>query len=178
MKPHRPFKLVEYNPEWVEEFNKRSKDLRLIFGNEFVDVQHIGSTSIPGMAAKPQIDILVIVKDLSKVKAYYSSMAKAGYTARGTEYVGIGDEYFTEDLPNHTRLAGVHVLPQGHPEISKYLNFRDYLRLNQADRDLYTAVKRELYQKFTDDYHHYDSGKKKVIESIRERAEKWAKARK
>lgn len=147
--------------------------LRSIFGDELIDIQHIGSTSVPGMVAKPQIDILVIVKDMAKIRNYYGAMSKAGFTPRGTDYVGIGDEYFTEDAPGGERQVSVHVLPEGHPKISEYLNLRDYLRVNKKDRELYIQTKRKLYQQYADDYATYDSNKNDVIQTIIQRANKW-----
>ena len=174
MKPHRSYQLKNYNPNWANEFKKKAQLLRSIFGDEVIDIQHIGSTSIPGMMAKPQIDILVIVKDLTRVKNYYDAMSRAGFTPRGTDYVGVGDEYFTEDAPSGERVTSVHVFPQGHPKISEYLNLRDYLKNHKQDRDLYIETKKKLYQQHSENYAAYDSGKNEVIKTIIRRVNEWA----
>lgn len=178
MKPHRPYQLKDYDPNWANEFKKKVQILKFIFGDEIIDIQHIGSTSIPGMIAKPQIDILVIIKDLNKVKNYYDAMSRMGFTPRGTDYVGIGDEYFTEDTPSGKRITSIHVLPQGHPKINEYLNLRDYLRSHTQDRNLYIETKKKLYEQYSENYDAYDSGKNDVIKAIIQRANEWVQREK
>ena len=173
-KPHRPYKLEPYNPAWPQEFEKRAEILKFVFGGELLGVEHMGSTSIPGMIAKPQIDILAIVKDLTKVPDFYSAMETAGFTPMGTDYVGVGDEYFTENATDGTRLSGVHVFEKGHPEIAAILNFRNYLRANESDRNLYSSTKKDLYEKNLENYHGYDSDKRDIIREIKSRADQWA----
>ena len=129
------------------------------------------------MTAKSQIDILVLVKDFPKVKQFYEQMNAAGFTPRGTEYVGIGDEYFTEDAPDGKRVVSVHVFPEGDPSRERYLNFRDYLRSHEEDRNLYISVKKSLYSENKENYEGYDSGKEDVIVDIRKRADEWVKMR-
>ncbi len=174
MKPHRSYQLQEYDPGWNEKFLTIAEKLRPLFTDNLVTIEHVGSTSIEGMFAKPQIDILVVVKDLSLVKSYYTALTDAGFIPRGTEYVGIiNDEYVTEDAPDGTRIASIHILPEGHPEIKNIQVFRDYLRANKEDRDLYIATKKELYFLYPDNYAEYDNGKREVISGITDRANKW-----
>lgn len=175
MKTHRKFELKEYNPDWVKEFDKKAQILKRIFGDELLEIHHIGSTSIPGMIAKPQIDILIFVQDFSKIKDLYEEMMNSGFTPRGTEYVGTGNEYFTEDAVDGTRLASVHVFQIGQSKSRESLNFRDYLRAHKEDRDLYMSVKKDLYNKYSDNYAKYGSGKTSVIQEINKRVEKWIK---
>ena len=175
MKSHRKFELKEYDANWITEFNKKSQILRRIFGDELAEIHHIGSTSIPGMFAKPQIDILILVKDFSKVKNLYEKMAKVGFTPRGTEYVGIGDEYFTEDAVDGTRLTSVHVFQKGEHKGKDILDFRNYLRTHKKDRNLYISVKKDLYSKYSDNYAEYDGGKANVIQEIKKRVAAWIK---
>lgn len=172
MKSHRPYRPQEYDPIWKEKFQDLAERLRPLFGENFVSIEHVGSTSIEGMFAKPQIDILLIVKNLLLVKNVYPALTQAGFVPRGTEYVGIGDEYVTEDTSEGIRLASIHIFEEGHPEIEKYRVFREHLRSNKEDRDLYIATKKQLYSEHSENYHGYDSGKMKVIEEIRERANK------
>lgn len=172
MKPHRKFELKEYDPNWVEEFNKKAQVLKSVFGDELLEIHHIGSTSIPGMVAKPQIDILILVRDFFKIKSLYEEIIKFGFTPRGTEYVGTGDEYFTEDTGDGRRLTSVHVFQKGQPKSEEDLKFRDYLRTHKEDRNLYISVKKDLYSKYHDNYSKYDSGKTDVIKEIKERVNK------
>ena len=173
IKPHRPFEVVEYDPNWTVEFEIRRQKLEKILGDQVIATHHIGSTAIPGMTAKPQIDILVVVKDLNSIKGKYDEMSAEGFEPRG-DYTGIGEEYFTEDDREGMRLASIHVLPQGHGEIEEQLNFRDYLIENENDRILYAATKRKLFATHKDDYPAYGKGKEDVIMAIRQRANQWA----
>ena len=175
MKPHRKFELKEYSSDWVKEFDKKARVLKSIFGEELLEIHHIGSTSIPGMMTKPQIDILIFVKDFAKVKNLYEEMIRFGFTPRGTEYVGTGDEYFTEDADSGVRLSSIHVFQKDQPRNEEALNFRDYLRTHKEDRDLYMSIKKDLYSKHSNNYAKYDSGKGKVIKEINKRIEKWIK---
>ncbi len=173
MKPHRPYELQEYNPEWKISFLDAAEKIKPIFGDNLVGLEHIGSTSIDGMIAKPQIDILVIVKDLDAVKDNYKSFIEAGFTPRGRGYVNADDEYFTEDSADGRRLTSIHTLQVDDPKIQEYIAFRDYLRENSADRNLYIVTKRNLYASHHDNYSAYGNGKKEVITAIISRAKKW-----
>lgn len=174
MKPHRPFELQEYNPEWKKRFAEAAEKLKPIFGDNLIEIDHVGSTSIKGMLAKPQIDILVVVKDLDLVKNYYKAFIKLGFVPRGRGYVANNDEYFTKDSPNGKRLMGVHTLQEGDPKIIEYKIFRDYLCKNAKDRNLYIATKQKLYSSHSNNYAKYGKGKHNVITTINTRAKKWA----
>ena len=170
----RPYSLVDYDPDWVNRYNFHAEKIKDILGPVVLEVHHIGSTSIPGMMAKPNIDIEVVVSSLAEVRKLSPKMAEAGYTPRG-DYSKIGEEYFTEDADNGERLTSIHILPLGNPDIRMQLNFRDYLRTHNEDKMLYMETKRRLFDQYQNDYSSYDSGKKDVIEAIKKRAELWAK---
>src|ERR1700743_3638751 len=92
----RPYSLVDYDPAWVDRYNFHAEKIKDILGPVVLEVHHIGSTSIPGMMAKPNVDIEVVVSSLDEVRKLSTKMAEAGYTPRG-DYSKIGEEYFTED---------------------------------------------------------------------------------
>jgi GrpB-like predicted nucleotidyltransferase (UPF0157 family) len=173
MKPHRPYTLKEYDPAWKETFNEVSNRVKDTLGGIALKVEHIGSTSIEGMVAKPQIDILVIVKDLELMKTKHQEMVDAGFTHHGRGYVNEDDDYFSLNTDEGKRIASIHILQEGNPKIDQYLLFRDYLRAHPEERDLYIGVKRDLYSKHSDNYADYDGGKKDIILEIRERATNW-----
>lgn len=175
MKKHRPYTLEEYNPEWKERFRNIAEVLKPIFGDNLVEVEHIGSTSIEGMLAKPQIDVLVVVKDLDTVKNLYGKFSDAGFTIHGRGYVADDDEYISFDDSNGARLTSIHTLGEGNPKIGEYKTFRNYLNQNQEDRELYMATKKELYLSHNENYTEYDSGKRDVILAIKARAKEWSK---
>lgn len=175
MKPHRPYTLEEYNSEWKEAFLTISNRVKNILGDIALEIEHIGSTSVEGMIAKPQIDILVIVKDLDLLKTKHEEMIQAGFTHHGRGYVNQDDDYFTLNTNEGERTASIHILQKDNERINYYLIFRDYLRTHPEERDLYTSVKRDLYSKHNNNYADYDGGKKDVILEIRERAIGWSK---
>jgi GrpB-like predicted nucleotidyltransferase (UPF0157 family) len=174
MKIHRTFTLEKYNQNWPQKYKIMAKFLKSLFGKEIVNIEHIGSTSIPGMLAKPQIDIQVEVKNLSNIKKFYKKMEENGFIAKG-DYSNINEEYFTKDNKEGKRLFSIHVFQTGNPELFNHVNFRDYLIKNKEDRDLYISVKKDLYSKFSDNFSLYDNGKKDIIKSIMKRAEQWKK---
>jgi GrpB-like predicted nucleotidyltransferase (UPF0157 family) len=173
MKAHRSYELQEYNSEWKRRFLEAQKILEPIFGGNLVELDHVGSTSIEGMVAKSQVDILAVVKDLDLVKDGYRDFARVGFVSRGRGYVAADDEYLTKDSPEGRRLVSVHTLQKGNPKIAEYKMFRDYLKVNKKDRQFYIKTKRELYSKHHDNYAGYDSGKKEAIDAIKARAREW-----
>jgi GrpB-like predicted nucleotidyltransferase (UPF0157 family)/ribosomal protein S18 acetylase RimI-like enzyme len=173
MKTHRPFKLQKYNPDWKKQFSDTAVLLKSIFGKNLVEINHVGSTSIKGMIAKPQIDILAVVKNLELTKECYGAFIRAGFIPRG-RYVAADEEYFTKDSPDGKRQISVHTLQLGAPKINDYKIFRDYLQKNKKDRDLYIKTKQNLYAAHQDNYAEYDLGKHNVISAIKTRAKQWA----
>jgi len=173
MNPHRPYELKEYDPEWKKRFFDAAEKVRAILGDNLIEIEHIGSTSIEGMVAKPQVDILAVVKDLNAVKDCYAAFIAAGYTPRGRGYTKKDDEYFTEDSSDGRRLISVHTLQENNPRIEEHKVFRDYLRVNDEDRKLYILTKRKLYSSYRDNYAEYYKGKAGVIDAIQARAMEW-----
>ena len=173
MKAHRPYELEEYNPQWKKRFADAAKRLGPIFGDNLVELDHVGSTSIEGMVAKPQIDVLAVVNNLDRVKQCYHTLTQAGFTPRGRGYVTDDDEYLTEDASDGHRLTSVHTLEVGNLKIARYKLFRDYLQTNTEDRNLYIKTKRTLYLAHKDNYREYDGGKHDVITGVLARAKQW-----
>ncbi|WP_338145540.1 GrpB family protein [Cryobacterium lactosi] len=128
-----------------------------------VGVEHIGSTSVPGLAAKPIIDIVVTVDDITAEEDYLDPLLVAGYELRTRE-------------PGHrlvrtpARDVHVHIYEQGDPAVIEYLLLRDWLRSNAADRALYESTKRSLLRSRWDDMNAYADAKTDVILAIKARA--------
>lgn len=175
---NRPFKLESYNPAWKEWYQRIAREIRPIFGDNLVLIEHIGSTSIDciDMVAKPNIDVLVEMSDLNLVTQYYEQFKALGYTPLGREYVGNGDEYVVkDDLETGRRLESIHILETGHPQIASYRALREYLKSHPADRARYVALKQKLYAEYESEYKQYDSGKAGLIEELKTKAAHWAK---
>ena len=169
---NRPYEVVEYDNNWPLLYEQYAQKIKSIFGEELLEIHHFGSTSIPGMFAKPNIDIYVVVKDLARIKELYSQMETGGYTYHG-DYCKIGEEYFTLDTELGERIASIHVFDSPTVTIG-YKNFRDYLEEFPEERGRYIALKKELFEKYRDDYRSYDSGKKELIDELKAKANEWA----
>ena len=121
-----------YDASWVSAFNQEAVALSYVFGDAMVAIHHIGSTSIPGLAAKPIIDILVVLKETRTIDRFSAAMVKLGYRVRGecldAEIPGTrGRFYFSKDT-GAVRTHQVDACAVGHSEVTDKLAFRDYLR--------------------------------------------------
>jgi len=125
--------VVDYDPEWPALFEAEAERIRAACGRVVVEIEHIGSTSVPGLAAKPIIDIMPGVEDIAGARARLEAgMRGLGYESLG-EYGIPGRLYFRKGVP---RSHHVHVFEVGKPEWRKHLLFRDYLRAHEEARDL------------------------------------------
>lgn len=170
-KKDRPYTLEIYNPKWKDLFENERSILANIFGADIL-IEHIGSTSIEGMWAKPQIDILVLVTNLSDVEALIPSLTKEGYNFR-EEFNKHNERYFTRDSKSGERLVSVHVMTKENPEATTHLYFRDYLRSHSEARDLYSQAKFEAYDHGKTDRVAYSKRKKDVLLKILDKARNW-----
>ena len=163
--------VEEYTESWVEEYKAEAERLREVFGELLVGIHHIGSTSVPGLAAKPVIDFLVEAADIDRVDELNDRMLKLGYEARG-EY-GIPSRRFFPKGGNQ-RSHHVHVFPVGHHRVKDHLLFRDYLRAFPEEARAYEKLKRSLADEFPHDIDGYCDGKDEFIKELNRRAERWA----
>jgi GrpB-like predicted nucleotidyltransferase (UPF0157 family) len=158
----REIKIVDYNPDWPNTFLKHSRTIAAAIGGSLLRIEHIGSTSVPRLAAKPIIDILVVVPDSADESAYLPQLEAAGYILRVRE----------PDWNEHRMLrtpekdVHIHVYSAGCGEIRRNLVFRDRLRNHTGDRRRYEQSKRELAAKEWSDMNAYAEAKAPVIESI------------
>jgi GrpB-like predicted nucleotidyltransferase (UPF0157 family) len=166
----RPFfskiQIAEYDPLWPELFSREAERIRGALGPRALRVEHTGSTSVPGLAAKPIIDVLLEVSDSADEGAYAPDLERAGYTLRIRE----------RDWHEHRMFKGpdtevnLHVFSSGCPEINRMLAFRDHLRNSAADRELYRRTKLALAQRVWKYVQNYADAKTAVIEEIMGRA--------
>ena len=165
--PHNaPVELVEYDLEWPELFRQAEEKIRGALGERALSVEHVGSTSVPGLAAKPIIDINLEVADTTDEDAYVPPLEDAGYVLRIRE-----PDWFEHRLFKGTDPAvNLHVFPAGCAELERMLRFRDHLRANDGDRDLYLRTKRELATRTWEHVQHYADAKSEVVEEIMRRA--------
>jgi GrpB-like predicted nucleotidyltransferase (UPF0157 family) len=161
-----PVVLVDYDPDWPRLFAREAERIRDALGSRALLIEHAGSTSVPGLAAKPVIDIVLVVADSADEAAYLPALKAAGYVLRVRE-----PEWFEHRLlKGPDTSVNVHVFSPDSPEIERMLLFRDWLRRNEADRALYERAKRELAQKEWEYVQHYANAKSDVVEQIIARA--------
>lgn len=150
----REIVIADYDPAWPERFAAERERIAEALGDRALRIEHIGSTSVPGLAAKPIVDILVEVTSLDAV-----DLEPAGYVLRVREE---GHRMFrTPELDVH-----VHVWPAGAANIESDLAFRDRLRASPEDRAAYEALKRELATRDWPDMNHYAEAKGPLIREI------------
>ncbi|WP_253354829.1 GrpB family protein [Terracoccus luteus] len=155
----REIVVVDADPSWGEQYADHERRICSALGTVAVQVEHIGSTSVPGLAAKPIIDVLVVVDDLTDEQAYLPPLLAAGYALRVRE-------------PGHRlvrtpqRDVHVHVLEVGDPAIEDYLVLRDRLRRDDDDRELYARTKRALASRDWPSMDAYSDAKTGVIRAI------------
>lgn len=162
----RELVLVDYEPAWTTRFAIERVRILKALGDVARGVEHVGSTAVPGLAAKPIVDILVVVDDPDDEDLYLRELEDAGYVLRVREP---GHRMFrTPERDVH-----LHVWKAGSEDERRHLVFRDWLRQNPNERAIYETVKRRFIgEKFTD-MNYYARAKAPVIEEIMRRAEAW-----
>ena len=160
--------ITDYQPHWPELYQKELVLLKTIIGNHTLDIQHIGSTSVPQLAAKPIIDIMIGVKSLDIADLYcVPAMVKAGY-----EYVSKYEatiphrRYFRKSSPEGIRTHHLHMVEMNSDWWNRHILFRDHLRNHPEDRDAYGELKKELSLKLYEDKHDYTEAKTGFIEGV------------
>ncbi len=158
--------IVNYDPQWPELFAREADRIRAVLGDRALRIEHTGSTSVPGLAAKPVIDMLLVVTDSANEDAYVRNLQAAGYVLRIRE----SNWYEHRMFQGPDAEINLHVFSSGCPEIDRMLMFRDWLRSNASDRDLYARTKLALAQKEWKYVQNYADAKTVVIEQIITRA--------
>ena len=158
--------LVEGDPNWPVLFDREASRIRSALGRAVVQLEHVGSTSVPGLVAKPIIDILLVVRDSADEASYVPALTGVGYRLVVRE----------PDWFEHRLLKGpdtdinLHVFTTGVDEVDRMLRFRDRLRTDAGDRELYARTKRTLAQRQWRHVQHYAQAKSEVVEQILHRA--------
>lgn len=161
-----PVLLAEYDPVWPALFEREAARIRDTLGPAALRVEHVGSTSVPGLAAKPIIDIVLVVPDSSDEPSYVPPMEAAGYLLRIREPGWFEHRLFKGPETD----VNVHVFSEGCGEVDRMLAFRDRLRADEADRRLYERAKRDLAAREWRYVQHYADAKSDVVREIMTRA--------
>jgi GrpB-like predicted nucleotidyltransferase (UPF0157 family) len=160
----RKVEVVAYDPNWPAEFEKEATNLRKIFKGELIEIHHIGSTSIPGMEAKPIIDLLMAANDIQKIDSFNQKMRRARYVPQGENGIPGRRFFFKGNEYHHTH--HLHVFQKGHTDIARHINFRDYLIAHPEEAKKYACVKKELANRYPLDIDSYQLGKEQFIREI------------
>ncbi len=168
-----PILIEAYDPDWPRRFADLARALRRELGERAARIDHIGSTAVPGLAAKPVIDIQISVARLEPLRAYADGLARLGFGWR-SDNPDLTKRYFREG-PG-LRRTHVHVRATGSWSEQLNLLFRDYLRVSAEARGVYAEAKLALATRFRDDRDAYVTAKTPTIWALLQRADEWAKA--
>ena len=164
--------IVDYDPDWPAQFEKEAARLRTAFSPWLITrMEHMGSTAVPGLAAKPILDLLVGVVSLDEARQKaVPILAEMGYAYWHDNPDDATHFFFVKGLPPSAlrRTHHIHMVEPGSPFWER-LRFRDYLRTHAGDRDAYAALKRDLAVRFADDREAYTDAKTEFIKAIMEK---------
>lgn len=158
--------LVEYDPSWPAWYEREAARITYGLGDRALLLEHVGSTAVPGLAAKPRIDIVLTVADTRDEDRYVAALESAGYVLRIREPDWHEHRLFKDTAPD----VNLHVFSQGCSEVGRMIRFRDHLRVDERDRLLYERTKRELAARRWRSVQDYADAKTSVVDEISERA--------
>ena len=159
--------IVDYNPQWPHMYEEERARIQDAIGDCLIDIQHVGSTSIPGLSAKPILDIMPVIREISLVASCVKPLEVLGYAYFGENGIP-GRHYFRKPTGITTKphLVHLHILEKGHDQWAMMLLFRDYLRLHPESALQYDVLKRELAEKYGFDRVGYTDAKESFVRSI------------
>lgn len=164
-------RVVDYDPQWPQLFREEAEQIRAILGDNAVAIHHIGSTAVPGLKAKPVIDILPVVQELDAVDALNGQFETLGYECLG-EFGIPGRRYYRKGGDDRTHQ--IHLFSvNSTEEIRRHLAFRDYLRSHPQAAAAYGELKSKLAARFPEDIDGYCDGKGPFVQSLEQVALHW-----
>lgn len=158
--------LAPYDPNWPAQFSKLEARVRQALGDKVLMLEHVGSTSIEGLSAKPIIDMLLVVPDSADEESYVPYLESQGFVLRIRE----PDWHEHRMLKGRDIKANLHVFSEGCQEVKRMLTFRDWLRTHADDKELYEERKRHLARQTWKYTQHYADAKTEVVQEILSRA--------
>lgn len=163
--------VTKYNENWNRMFENEAQKIKVIFGAELIDIHHIGSTSVPGLQAKPIIDMMPVVKDITRIDSFNEQMKELGYECMG-EFGMEGRRYFRKGGDHRTH--HVHTFQFDNTEdIHRHLAVRDYLRIHSDIATRYGSLKESLARQYPDDIEAYMDGKDSFVKNLEKEAIDW-----
>ena len=162
--------VTPYQTSWPDTFEQEATRLRTVFGERLLTIHHIGSTSVPGLSAKPILDILPVVDSLDDIEMFNAAMEAISYEAKG-EFGMPGRRYYRKGGDNRTH--HIHLYASGNPEIARHVAFCDYLRQHPSEVRAYSAIKEQLAKQYPTDISAYIAGKDTFVKAMEQRALAW-----
>ena len=157
--------VLPYNEQWKHDFLQIKAELANVLSQLAIEIEHVGSTSVQGLSAKPIIDIDVVIKDYSELENVISALEKIGYQHEGN--LGItGREAFKYEGKEHLRKHHLYVCPEDSQELRRHIAFRDYLKTHPDAVREYSCIKEEGAELYPDDIDRYVEHKSPFIEKI------------
>ena len=172
----RQVTVVPYDPRWPVAFERAACEVKEALGESLLAIHHIGSTSIPGIHAKPIIDMLAVASGLLQIDAYAERMRRIGYEAMGEFGIG-GRRYFRRDNAAGVRTEQVHAFAAESPHLRRHLAFRDFLRSHPELAQEYSQLKQRLAAANPLDIEAYMDGKETFIRQTEAQALEWVSRR-
>ena len=167
----RTVKVVAHNLAWPEQFRAEAAQLAQVLEAEVIAIYHIGSTAIPGIKAKPIIDLLVEVRDIARIDDYDLAVTGLGYQPKGE--LGIpGRRYFSKDTAG-VRTHHVHAFERGDRQIERHILFVDFLIAHPVKGQAYSKLKENLAARYRTDPYAYNDAKTEFIQEIDHQAVAW-----
>jgi GrpB-like predicted nucleotidyltransferase (UPF0157 family) len=168
----RKVEVLPHNPQWRVAFEAEARQVATALGETVVAIHHIGSTAIPNIYAKPVVDLLVEVKEITDVDGRSSAMESLGYEALG-EFGIPGRRYFRKDNQDGIRTHHIHAFEAGSAEVERHLAFRDYMIAHPGAAQKYSELKRTLARDHPQSIEGYMAGKDGFIKEMERRAIQW-----
>lgn len=167
----RKIYVSEYDPNWVLTYEASRDELNNLLTDILDSIHHIGSTAVPGLLAKPTIDILVLVNDIETIDGFNEDMENLGYIAMGEAGIP-GRRYFYKTLEDNEFIEThhVHIYQVGNAKYQEELLFRDYLRIDDSCKEAYGTLKKKLAQVHRDSPPRYTIAKSDFIKSVIQKA--------
>jgi GrpB-like predicted nucleotidyltransferase (UPF0157 family) len=168
----RKVDVLPHDRQWHHAFTQEKQQLLQVLGDRVIRIHHMGSTAIPGIFAKPIIDLLVEVTAIARVDECDRSMEAIGYVVMGEH--GIPDRrYSYKENSAGIRTHHVHIFEGGTSAITQHLAFRDYLIAHPDEAQRYSELKRELAQQYPYDIDRYIEGKAGFVQAMNQKAYQW-----
>ncbi|MFB5664183.1 GrpB family protein [Alteribacillus sp. HJP-4] len=168
--------VIKYDKRWPQLFQSEARLLLEVFQEEIMEIHHIGSTSVPGLKAKPVIDIMPVVRSIKRVDALNQSMIKIGYEPLGENHIP-GRRYFRKGGKQRTHHVHTFQYDNQHA-ILRHLAVRDYLRAHPGEAQEYGELKAGLAEAFPEDIYGYMDGKDEFVKQLEQKALEWKHTKK